>query len=374
MSFELNSRELDVTTGRLETLDIARGLSVVIMIMVHTLWMYGSVETQTSSWVGVVLHILGKGTAAFLLLMGFSMALSRRQLFKDLMIRGSSLLLLGYLLNVLKFIIPIYIFGTMPDSFIGAYGWQEPLSFTQMSYLVLTGDILQLAGLSLLIIALIRAVITKPLGYFVLAILVAVVSSEIRGFRVGHPVFDYILDILMGAHFNIYFPVFPWISCILVGLGFGVLYREHRQKTSNIFGVMAIFGVCFIGSGLTLMMYDSDYHFNDFFHLGPGGAFYLIGINCVALWLIHQFLQQKISHIIRRPLIWCSERVTSLYVIQWTLICWGMGIIGFKTLAPLEVVAMIPVSLSLTIGLRIIWDFTYQKRLEIFEKTKAYQS
>ena len=41
--------------------------------------------------------------------------------------------------------------------------------------------------------------------------------------------------------------------------------------------------------------------------------------------------------------------VTSLYVVQWTLICWTMGIVGYHTLGPWQVAAMIPVMIAATL-------------------------
>ncbi|MEI8618620.1 heparan-alpha-glucosaminide N-acetyltransferase domain-containing protein [Pseudoalteromonas sp. B193] len=72
-------RILKPMNTRLKTIDLARGASVFIMILVHTLWMYSSTTLQSESLFGAVIHILGKGTASFLVAMGLSMALSRRQ-------------------------------------------------------------------------------------------------------------------------------------------------------------------------------------------------------------------------------------------------------------------------------------------------------
>jgi len=48
------------------------------------------------------------------------------------------------------FLVPIAVFGTMPEAFIAAYGWSSPLGAAELGSLVLTGDILQMAGVSLL--------------------------------------------------------------------------------------------------------------------------------------------------------------------------------------------------------------------------------
>ncbi|XQF94021.1 heparan-alpha-glucosaminide N-acetyltransferase domain-containing protein (plasmid) [Pseudoalteromonas espejiana] len=143
------------------------------MILVHTLWMYSSTELQSESLFGAVIHILGKGTASFLVAMGLSMALSRRQTPMLLIKRGIQLLLLAYLMNAAKFWLPIDVFNTMPEAFINAYGWQSPLSAGQLQFMVLTGDILQLAGVSLLLFGALNIARWKTAWIACLAIAIA---------------------------------------------------------------------------------------------------------------------------------------------------------------------------------------------------------
>ena len=38
--------------ARVELIDIGRGVGVLLMIMVHTMWLYADVDTQSSSLVG----------------------------------------------------------------------------------------------------------------------------------------------------------------------------------------------------------------------------------------------------------------------------------------------------------------------------------
>jgi hypothetical protein len=135
----------------------------------------------------------------------------------------------------------------------------------------------------------------------------------------------------------------------LFGLLFGRLYEKWNRNIDKTFRIMAISGASLMMLGLSLMSYNFSYHFNNFFHLGAGGALYLIGINGVGLWLIHKLLPRLNLIGMRNLLRWCSKRVTSLYIIQWTLICWGMGIIGFQTLNTHALLLSLPVTLSSTL-------------------------
>ncbi|RXJ73927.1 hypothetical protein CS022_06480 [Veronia nyctiphanis] len=162
-----------MSSNRVSTVDTVRGISVLAMICVHTLWMYADVHTQSSTILGHVIHFVGKGTAAFLFSMGVSLLLSSHQSMKDNVIRGFAILALGYSMNLLKFVVPTEI-GIMPEAFINAYGWETPLNFAQYRYLVLTGDILQMAGFALIVLGVVMQFVKHAWQYMALAFLVAI--------------------------------------------------------------------------------------------------------------------------------------------------------------------------------------------------------
>lgn len=348
--------------NRVEVVDVARGLSVIVMIMVHTLWMYGSQATQTEALIGDLLHLLGKGTAAFLVLMGFSMALSSKNTSFGLIVRGTVLLAIAYALNFLKFIVPIVVFKTMPESFIQAYQWQSPLNSEQYVYLLLTGDILQMAGLSLILLGVMNKFLTNNVMVVALAVFIVSFSGELRGTAFGITSLDYIASLFWSDNYQVYFPVFPWMACILFGRLFGNLFLQWQHDQRNTFKVMAITGAGLMVCGVSLMLIDMEYHFNNFFHLGPGGALYLIGINGVGIWLLYHLVNILPNNKISQLLCWCSKRVTSLYVLQWVLICWGMGLFGFQK--------MLQGQLSLMLTAVVLWTLLTHLLFEKMIKRK----
>lgn len=347
---------------RVEAIDFGRGLSVLIMVVVHTLWMYGDKYTQTESWLGTAVHFLGKGTASFLVAMGFCLALSRNQSLSTGIKRGLALLAVGYLMNGLKFLVPIYLFGTMPESFINAYGWQSPISAGQALYMLQTGDILQMAGVAMLVLAFVRRYISNKNHILLLAFAVAFSAKLVSGYRPGIAGLDYVADLLWGAEFNVYFPLMPWLSCILFGWYFGLVYRESDNDIPGLYQLMLKFGVGLLGIGAVLCLYDFKYHFNDFFHIGAGGILYLTGLNLIALWLVSKLVSKCELKAIKPLLNYCSERVTSLYVIQWVLVCWGMGVVGFAQLTTLQTLMAMPVMLALTLAVRKGMDLLFERR------------
>ncbi|TMP04449.1 hypothetical protein CWC11_11460 [Pseudoalteromonas sp. S3178] len=353
---------------RLKTIDLARGASVFIMILVHTLWMYSSTTLQSESLFGAVIHILGKGTASFLVAMGLSMALSRRQTPMLLIKRGIQLLLLAYLMNAAKFWLPIEVFNTMPEAFINAYGWQSPLSAGQLQFMVLTGDILQLAGVSLLLFGALNIARWKTVWIACLAIAIALVSQFVRGQQFA--LSPYISDLFFANNYQVYFPVFPWISAILTGYVLGRLYINSEHNAAYLFSVCAKLGAALLIVGTTWLIADFKGQFGNFFHLNGGGIIYLIGLNLFGLAVIEYVFANKFNGPITRALLYASKHVTALYIIQWVLICWLMGVFGYHTQSLWPTLCLMALMGLLTFAVHKVYLQTKQSILAIKQKPK----
>ncbi|TPN86862.1 heparan-alpha-glucosaminide N-acetyltransferase domain-containing protein [Aquimarina algicola] len=356
---------------RILAVDFARGVSVLMVVLVHTLWIYGSIATQSETWLGEAIHFIGKGTPMFLVAMGISFTLSRNQSAILSIKRGIYLLLAGYLMNFLKFVLPTAL-GTMPDNFIEAYGWTPPATFDNMVYMLLTGDILQLAGVSLLFMGIINQFGKNKYIPLLLSLVIAFTTKEIHGFRLGISGLDYVLDLMWGAGWNVYFAVFPWFSFILLGMFFGKWYNERNKDQKFVFTRMLFFGIVLMIAGGGLCYYNFEYHFGDYFHLGPGGVLYLAGFNLVLLWISHTVTSKVKSNKIFEFLFYCSKRVTTIYIIQWVIICWGMGVLGYQQFGVVGVLILIPVFLSLTLmiqkGLDKLFSIKKDKTSKVISK------
>ena len=353
---------------RLKTIDLARGASVFIMIIVHTLWMYATTALQSESAFGTVVHILGKGTASFLVAMGLSMALSRRQTPLLLIKRGLQLLLLAYLMNAAKFWLPIEVFNTMPEAFINAYGWQSPLSAGQLQFMVLTGDILQLAGVSLVLFGALNIARWKTPWIACLAMAIALVSQFVRGQQFA--LSPYISDLFFANNYQVYFPVFPWISAILTGYVLGRLYINSKHNAAYLYSVCAKLGAALLIVGTAWLIADFKGQFGNFFHLNGGGIIYLIGLNLFGLAVIEYVFANKFNGPITRALLYASKHVTALYIIQWVLICWLMGVFGYHTQSLWPTLCLMVLMSLLTFAVHKVYLQAKQTILAIKQKPK----
>ncbi len=363
-----------IKPNRILAIDLARGVSVLMVIIVHTLWIYGDLHTQSETWLGSVIHFIGKGTPMFLIAMGVSFTLSRNQSVLLSIKRAFYILGIGYLMNFLKFVLPVLI-GTVLDNFIAAYGWTTPVTLDNMIYMLGTGDILQLAGVSLLFMGIINKFSKNKYVPLVLALMIAVMTKAIHGFRLGVVGIDYILDLMWGAEWNVYFAVFPWFSFILIGMFFGMWYKERNRSDAYLFGRMLIAGIALMIIGGGLCYSNFEYHFGDYFHLGPGGTIYLAGFNLVLLWFAHLLVTRIKENRVFTFLYYCSKRVTTIYVIQWVIICWGMGFLGYQQFGVGTVLFLIPLYMLLTLGIqklgldRILFSKKTKKQTTVTKKS-----
>ena len=342
---------------RIESLDVGRGFAVFCMIVVHALWVYGNKTIQDNSWFGHVMHFFGKGTASFLIAMGFCFITSSKQSISSAVLRGFALLVLGYVMNFLKFIPPALLFNSMPENFVATYGWTLPLSFEQLKYMVKTGDILQFFGLSIIVLAFIRALVNNKFLMLVVAIGFAFLTPFITGREIDVKYLGHLVDLFVSKDFKVFFPVFPWISGIIFGMFLGMWFLELDKREELIFSRMFIYGLSLLVVGAILCFSNWEYHFGDFFHLGPGGIIYLSGYSFIAWWIFHIWITKLGSNPFFEFLKYLSRNVTSIYVIQAVLIGWGMGVFGFQQHGAIGLLWLVPLSFLVTVSAQTAYSY-----------------
>lgn len=105
-----------VNTGRQVELDIAKALSIIFMIFLHTLMVFTAFNNSISpSYIFVFSDILGKPCAApiFMFSMGVGVVYSRHSQWNVMIKRGVKLFLLGILVNIFEFFLPYYVCGSL---------------------------------------------------------------------------------------------------------------------------------------------------------------------------------------------------------------------------------------------------------------------
>ncbi|WBX77062.1 heparan-alpha-glucosaminide N-acetyltransferase domain-containing protein [Tenacibaculum ovolyticum] len=351
---------------RVDAIDFVRGISVLLMIPVHSMIVYSTMDTWNNTLLGKIAQVLEKGTPMFLVVMGLSFVFSSRLSMKSIIKRGLSVLAKGYGLNILRFVVPMIFFGGFPRAFIEGNGLTPGDSYNLL-FFTLLGDILQLAGFSLIIMGIIIKFIKNKYAALISAMLIVFFSRELSGFRPGIVGLDYVCDLLWGKTYNVYFPIFPWMSFILIGLFFGMWYQERGNDIRFMFGKMLPFGIAFLFIGAGLCYYNYEYNFGDYYHLGPGGTIILMGINLLIVWLGHITVKHFPKYKLFSVFYYSSKNVTSFYLIQWVLVYWGVLFFGFGSqTSQVKLLLIITGITLLTFG--ILW--LKEKGVLLFNKNK----
>jgi uncharacterized membrane protein len=212
------------------TADVLKGLAVLFMIQVHVMEQFATVEVY-ESLLGQVSMFLGGPFCApvFLAVMGYFLA-SGNKPFLYYLKRGILLFAGGILLNLARSAnLLIRIFNGSIDL--------NPWTF------IFGVDILPLAGISLVIIGILRVSVKQnALAYLLMAVVAATISPLIAdpvssiqhpASSIRHPAsaitaLNYLRAFFTGTALWSYFPVFPWISYILSGMSFKLFLQSPR--------------------------------------------------------------------------------------------------------------------------------------------------
>ena len=310
---------------RIRAFDLARGLAVVFMILVHVLRHWGDPSTWVTP-IGTVISNLGGPPAApvFMFLMGASLAFSRRTSFGSLARRGLWLIAAGYLLDFFR--------GTLPleaGLATGVVTLDKVAPFTPFSLLT-TVDILQLAGCSLVLMAALRAVV--PPGPVWLAVAAAIVFAApfLHGYTIGLPIVDALLGMLWQTADTVYYPVFPWAVFPLVGAVIGEMLVRAPDRPSVLRRVGAIgLGASVVGVVL-IAVTATPVDITTYWRLPPVLVLAILGFVVAWIWLCDVVTRRVGERFGLAAVYGWSGRVTSMYVIHWLVISWGIALVGFR--------------------------------------------
>jgi len=303
--------------GRQMEIDLARGLAVLFMIIIHFQEYFLKLSYWETDW-ALAGDFLGSVPAApvFMFLMGVGFVYSRHQEPKYFAKRGLQLLVGAYVLNILRGLIPCLIVWWQT-------GYQEDYAYAWET--VFFVDILQFAGLTLLSFALFKYLRLNNWLIALLGLLLALLNFFLLGIQSDNLYFVAVTGLFWGSGEVSYFPYLSWIFYPIAGFLFGGFLIRCGNKIRFyalclLLGGLVWFGSAFglqEGYGIDIGLF-SDYSYYHHTLLGnvafTGFILWWLGILFFLFPLVPKFAMRTIQR-------W-SYNVTQIYIAQWLIIGW----------------------------------------------------
>ncbi len=342
-----------VNTGRQGELDIVKGLAIIFMIWCHV---YRELGADTTSFGGMMVDsILGGPFAApmFMISMGVGICYSRKNTPEQFFKRGGLLLLLGYGLNVARFVIPQIVVSLI----LGSQVFTEELLSDFMQV-----DILQFAGCAFILIGLAKKF--KFPGYILptLAIFMSVAGVLLKDKGTGVLLADLILSLFWKTQSSAYFTLFHWFIFPVAGMFLGELLlrcKDKKKMYKCLIPICLPIGLAAEGVALLFGISLLD-TFTEYFYMTLIDAVFLI---CLFIcWSgLHYLLHEKFSNVSILLMQRMSRDINSIFCIHWVI----LGILcAVKTLTlpelvpgflPVTFVAIVVGFVSILIAGKVRW-------------------
>lgn len=330
---KLRARTLEMVTqttqmppSRNGVADLMKGTACLLMIQVHVLELFIQPDFVKSP-AGQVGMFLGGPSAApvFMAVMGWFLAQTTKTA-RQLAFHGLRLLGLGFALNL----------GLNAHLLIrmsrGAFDFLNPWHY------VFGVDILFLAGLSMLILSVWRAVTGKMpegMGALIALTVVAGATSWVNRWCDGTAgSVQYVAAFIGGTATWSYFPVFPWFGYVLMGMAaHGVQDVFHERPGRGPIPTLCLAaagGLATVTGGKAFAIANS---LPEYYH---HGALFLIwvGVFLGGWWALHFMTERNAGQfLVVRYLKWAGRNITAMYVFQW-LIIGNLATAVYQTVLP----------------------------------------
>lgn len=308
---------------RIDAIDIARGYTVLLMPMIHTIVVYGN-ETVHESLFAAVMSFFAEETGAtlFMILMGLSAGLNTHASFLFFLRRSMILMALAFLLNLLKFF-PLLLAGQMPQALLMDLGINNEA--TALVDLLLMGDILHLASFSFLLLAFCRlAGRYQWLFEAWLLLMVWMFAWGGYAFENSHGIYAW----LMGVMPHAFFPVLPWLFYPLAGKLLAIFIKESNFS----FLTCSVLGIVLLLTSLGLSGFVPHIDLITFYKPGSSALIYYTACSLIWLFVCAAFAKTTSSHAFKQLLRFLSKHITAVYFIQWVLVCWCLCMAPYRQL------------------------------------------
>lgn len=305
--------ELVKNKNRNNTADLLKGLAVVFMIQVHIMELFARQQIYDSI-IGKISLFLGGPPCApvFMGVMGFFL-LSPDKSFKNYLQRGLLLFTGGILLNI----------GLNGHLLLN---WMQGQAAIDPFIYIFGVDILPLAGISIILLGLLRFLFKdKYIVYFVLSLLVALVTPYLPQIGEKSSFISYINAFFWGRYNWSYFPLFPWFAYVLTGYAFRIVYKKYTLQEKFTISHSIVFSVPLVIAAILTVKYGAEVAHDlkgvtGYYHHGVLYFGWILLFVIAYTLLVHIMQEYSGKNYIIRFLRWTGRNVTAFYVVQWLII------------------------------------------------------
>lgn len=322
-------------TGRQFELDVFRFILIYRLAIVHV-FVDGTppaaldvlgIPYYFDSIVGGVI-----GPTRFMIIMGMGLAYTRHGSPKEVFRRGIRIGIIGFLLNICRYLIPSLIgYGISGDT----AKYLNPLP-----YLFFGNDILQFASLAMIFMSLLLYLKLNPPKIMAVSLALNLVGTFFRSVDLHNNVLNVIFGHIIGVENTledpyIYsdFPLLIWFIFYAFGYIFGYYYQrlKDKKKFYNIVSpvcivIAAAFCLWEIHGKFGMMMGEGA---NVFYHMNTVEAFICI-IAFIGTLMFSFYLAKIIPEKLKKPIESVSRNVNSIYCIHWVLVWWTVDLLIYN--------------------------------------------
>lgn len=368
------SRE-PVNTWRQPEIDLGKFVVMILLPFIHA-FILCSTEPQLETGLPYIFDtVIGGPLAApmFIFAMGVSLVFSRHSDFKTQALRGVNLFILGFIFNILRFIIPFltgYAITGETERFI-----------SPLLYCLFRIDILQFSGLALILMAIQRKFKTPLLLILLTGLALSLTAAFTGPFDTNNLALNIILGFFLpvedsqGLLLN-EFTLFNWFIVVCAGYLFGTILSHLKNKNlfyAILFFPCLFFSIFYFYTGITGrrgMFGDGE---NCYYHISTIDAFAAI-ITSIGLISLYHFVSKIIPSRISIFVYKSSCALTSFYVIHWILLSWTVSVFLYIITGTTNCSSTVIISISSIISvisliLALLWKHTQRKNNKVREKS-----
>lgn len=315
------------SADRNQTSDLLKGFAVLCMIQVHLMELFAKQEIFDSNLGSISLFLGGPPAApVFMAVMGYYLFLSRKTFVQNLK-RGLILIIGGILLNIgLNFhLLTLYLLGKVEI---------EPLKY------ILGADILPLAGLSILLISIIKSIsrnsfYSNIIISLLILFIILILHNYLLDYNTSNTILAYIQPFFFGSIEWSYFPFLPWAIYPLAGYAFAIIQKQYTLENETItFFVLIVSVITYttLTFGIKTASDLQVYYHHDWIY-----SFWIFQFIVLMAYGLDKFEQILGKNSLIIFIKWIGKNVTAVYIFQWLLIG-NIGTFLFKTQSALALI------------------------------------